>query len=726
MTVAKRVETPVILQMEAVECGAAALAIVLAYYKRYVSLEELRFTCGVSRDGSKAVNMLRAARTYGLKAQGAQTDLQALSELTYPCIAFWEFNHFVVIEGYDERYVYINDPAVGLRTLSYDEFSRGYTGVILLFEPTPEFKPGGEKDSLWKNLKPKIASIKHALLFVVIASLSLTIPNLVIAGMSKIFIDDILIRQVSGWLIPMLWGMLFTGIMIGVLTWVKEFHLLRLQLKLIMSTSAQFFWHVLRLPMSFFTQRYTGDVCSRLSANERISSLISSELSESIVGIINMLVYAVFMLLYDWVLTFIGIFITLLNALVFSFISKSISNSTKRLLQEQGKLTGVEMIGLQGIETLKASGVEDDYFQRWAGYHAKTINSQQKIQFFTTVISVASPLLMGISTAMILGVGGVRIMHGHLTVGTLVAFQYLLFSFNAPLNILLGLANRLQAIRGDFSRLNDVFRNKLDPLVANEKVHAQTSKTLTQKLAGALQFKEVTFGYSPLEEPLFDKINFSVLSGKSLAIVGASGCGKSTLAKLACSLYSPWSGEVLLDDKAYSDIPREVISNTLSFVDQDIFLFESTIRNNLTLWDNSISYEDIEQAIKDAELGELLNNRSSGISSMVLTEGVNFSGGQRQQMELARALVKNPRLLILDEATAALDAITESKIIDNIKRRGCSILFIAHRLSTIRHCDEIIVLHQGKIVQQGSHDALAQQDGVYKNLLLELSNAEAE
>ena len=721
-----RVKTPVILQMEAVECGSAALAIILAYHGYYISLEELRYACGVSRDGSKAINILRAARTFGLKAQGAQADLDSLPELPYPFIAFWEFNHFVVVEGYDDENVYINDPAIGLRTLSHEEFSNGFTGVILLMELTPEFKKGGKKDSLWDNLKVRFASARKALIFIVIASLSLTIPNIILAGFSKIFIDDILIHQLSGWLLPLLWGMFLTALMRGAISWIEEIHLLRLQLKLIMTTSTQFLWQILRLPMSFFTQRYTGDIISRISANDRISAILSSDFSSSFVGLINMVLYAVFMLMFDWMLALIGIGIAAINAMIFLSISEHIANYTKSLLQEQGKLTGIEMVGLQGIETLKASGVEDDYFQRWAGYHAKTINSQQKIQLITSVLTITTPLLMGISTTLILGIGSLRIMDGYLTVGGLVAFQTLLASFNGPLNTLLGLGNKLQAIRGDISRLNDVLRNKEDPQIINEKNLEQSPLQSVHKLKGKLEFETVTFGYSPLDPPLFDGINFSLQEGKTIAVVGPSGCGKSTIAKLACGLYPAWSGTILLDGHRYSDIPRELISQSLAFVDQEIFLFEGTIRDNLTLWDNTIPSEDLEQAIHDAELGTLLTNRSHGLSTTVLSEGVNFSGGQRQQLEIARALAKKPSLLILDEATASLDAITEAKIVDNIRRRNCSALVIAHRLSTIRTCDEIVVLQNGKIIERGTHDELSRSEGAYQQLLMELSHAETE
>ncbi|MBL7478924.1 NHLP family bacteriocin export ABC transporter peptidase/permease/ATPase subunit [Legionella bononiensis] len=717
-----RVKTPVILQMEAVECGAAALAIILAYYHRYVSLEELRYVCGVSRDGSKALNILRAARSYGLKAQGAEADLADLSKLSYPCIAFWEFNHFVVIEGFDNNKVYINDPAVGLRSLTYKEFSLGFTGVVLLFELTSEFVPGGVKDTLWHNLKSRFSGTQNAVLFIILASLFLTIPNILMAAFAKIFIDEVLIRNLSGWLLPLLWGMLLTGLMAAVLTWIEHIHIIKLQLKLVMTTSAQFLWHTLRLPMSFFSQRFSGDISSRIASNDHIAELLSADLSSNVVGLINMVIYALIMMLFDWMLAGIGICIALINALVFFLFAKKIANRSMRLYQEEGKLTGMEMAGLQGIETLKASGVEDDYFQRWAGYHAKTINSQQSIELYSTFMSLLSPILLGVSTALILGIGSLRIMDGYLTVGGLIAFQYVLLSFNEPLNELIGLGTKLQEIRADLSRLNDILNNPEDTELMSKKLNKANTLNAVNQLDGTLTMKNISYGYSPLDEPIVKEINLSLVPGKSLAIVGSTGSGKSTIAKLACGLYKPWCGDIALDNHRYSELSRELISSTLAFVDQDIFLFEGSILDNLTLWDSTVSTTAVEQAIEDAELISLLEQRGLGLTSPVHTQGANFSGGERQQLEIARALVTKPKLLVLDEATSSLDAITEAKIFANLKKRGCSLLVVAHRLSTIRSCDEILVIEQGMIVERGTHESLIQLGGVYKRLLFEVND----
>lgn len=710
--VVKRVKTPTILQMEATECGAAALAIILAYYGRFVSLEELRIKCGISRDGSKAVNMLKAARKYGLVAQGAKAELDALGDLVFPFIAFWQFNHFVVVEGIDAKKVYLNDPATGPRAVTHDDFDQSFTGIVLLFEPGPEFKKGGRQESLQQSLMTRLRGVRTAFLYVTLASLALVIPGIIIPGFTKIFIDEILIRHLSGWLLPLIWGMVFTALLRAGLTWLQQTHLLRLELKLSLTTSTRFLWHVLRLPMSFFSQRYVGDISTRIAANDRLATLLSGDLSTSFVSLISMVFYAIIMFLYDWQLTILGIITALINASLLYHIARGIENSGRRLQQEFGKLSGIEMSGVQAIETLKASGGENYFFQRWAGQHALTLNSQQRIHLYNLSLLILPQLLSGLMTVAVLGLGGWRIMQGYLTVGALVAFQTLLTSFNEPLSTLLGLGSKLQEIRGDLARLEDVLRHPEDARLSIP----QTSQI--KKLQGKLKLQEVSFGYSPLEPPLIENIHLNLQPGGRVAIVGISGSGKSTLAKLICGLYQPWTGEILVDDQPLTTISQTTLSKSIAFVDQDICLFDGTVRNNLTLWDSSIPIAVIEQAIKDAALEQLIIMRPGGLEDQIINSGVNFSGGQRQQLEIARALTTEPSLLVLDEATASLDASTEYQIVQNLKQRGCSLLIVAHRLSTIRECDEILVLQQGKIVARGTHDQLSRVDGPYRQLLL--------
>jgi NHLM bacteriocin system ABC transporter peptidase/ATP-binding protein len=724
---ATRVTTPVMLQMEATECGAAALGVVLAFYGLYIPLEELRVICGVSRDGSKAVNMLKAARHYGLQAQGAKIEADALSELTFPVIAFWEFNHFVVIEGFDNQRIYLNDPATGQRTVRYSDFNRSFTGVILIFEPTEAFHKGGEKTTLKKIITPRLQGFKKSLMFVTFASLALVIPGIIIPGFTKIFIDEVLINKLSGWLVPLLWGIFATALFRMILSWLQQYYLLRLQMKIAITSSARFVWHVLRLPITFFSQRMLGDIESRVAANDRVAQLLSGDISSSIVSLISMAFYIIVLFLYDWQLTLIALFVAFLNAYLLYSVARGIEISSRRLQQELGKLNGIEMGGLQAIETIKATGTENDFFQRWAGYHANTLNSQQRINLYAITLSVLPKLLTSLLTLTVLSLGSWQIMQGSITIGTLVAFQSLIASFNQPLMTLLGLGNELQQIRADLTRLADVQKHPEDPRFSIiTPPSLAKDKSVTQKLQGQLTLRGVCFGYSPLEPPILNNINLTLNPGQRIAIVGNSGSGKSTLAKLICGLYIPWSGEVLWDNQSMAHISPQTLSHSLAFVDQDVFLFAGTVQHNLTLWDASISQEAIERAVSDTLLMPVLAERSRGLSSEVLPAGTNFSGGQRQQLEIARALAQSPSILVLDEATAALDASTEQLLMNNLKKRGYSLLIIAHRLSTIRDSDEIIVMDKGIVVERGKHEALYEQKGAYYRLVQDTSPALSE
>ncbi len=713
----KHIKTPTVLQMEAAECGAAALGIVLGYYGRFVPLEELRIACGVSRDGSKAINMLQAARKYNLIATGAQGDIDTLKELEYPFIIHWSFNHFVVVEGMDEHRVYLNDPARGRRSVFYTEFSKAFTGIILLFKPGPLFKPGGIKPNIWRSLKKRLAHSKNDLIFLILASIAVTIPGMIIPGFSKIFIDDILVRGLNNWVILLLTGLLLTAGLRAMMSWLQQMYLLRLEIKLILTGSAQFLHHVLHLPLLFFDQRYAGDVLERVEANDRIATLLSGDLNNSIVGLLSMVFYAIIMFLYDWQLTLIGLFFAFCNFAILYLAGQHLQDNSRRFLQERGKLNGIEINGLQAIETLKTMGLEDRFFKTWAGYHTKTINSQQQLALLGQILQTLPALLTGLTNVIILGYGSYLIIQGQISVGTLVAFQSLLLMFNSPLLGLLGVGSKLQEIQGDIARLDDALTQPEDVRYGISKTdskkgwHGDTAPTTV-----GLEFKNVSFGYSPLEPPIIKDFNLSLKPGECVAIVGATGSGKSTLAKLACGLYQPWEGHILINDTPLETISPKRLSQLLSFVDQDVFLFEGNISDNLTLWGNA-SDADLKRAAHDAAIDDIIQNRPNHFESAVLEKGANFSGGERQRLDIARALVKNPDILILDEATASLDAITEHNIIKNLKKQHYSLIMIAHRLSAIRDFDNIIVLDSGKIVEQGTHDALLLKNNHYARLL---------
>lgn len=712
----KRVKTPTLLQMEATECGAASLGIVMGYHGRFVPLEELRTECDVTRDGSKASNVLKAARRYGFVAKGFRKEPHSLAHVQPPMIVHWNFNHFLVVEGFKGDQVYLNDPAVGPRVVSREEFEQAFTGVVLVLEPGPDFEKGGEQRSLVRALQKRLQGSELALGFVVLTGLTLVIPGLVIPVFIRVFVDEVLVKGLNDWMKPLLIGMGLTVLINAALTWLREYYLLRLETKLALSTASKFFWHVFRLPIQFFTQRYAGEIGSRVALNDTVAQLLSGQLATTVVSMITVAFYALIMVQYDALLTTIGILIVMLNMVALHYFSRKRADGNQRLLQERGKLLGTAMGGLQTIETLKASGTESDFFVRWAGYHAKTVNAQQKLSIYTQLLASVPTFLTALNTAVILGFGGLRVMDGVLSIGELVAFQSLMASFVAPFNSLVNLGSKFQEVEGDMNRLDDVLRYDVDPQLARAEGQPETTGSRL-KLMGYVEIKNLTFGYSKLSPPLIEDFSLELKPGSRVALVGGSGSGKSTIAKLVAGLYQPWAGEILFDGQPVSALRRSLVNNSLAMVDQDIFLFEGTISDNLTLWNPSTPASDIVQAARDAHVHDVIAARPGGYDSQIEEGGRNFSGGQRQRLEIARALVGNPVITVLDEATSALDPNTEKIIDENVRRRGCTCIIVAHRLSTIRDCDEIIVLEQGRVVQRGTHESMVQVDGPYRSLI---------
>ena len=700
--------------MEAVECGAAALGIVLAYYGRRVPLEELRIACGVSRDGSKASNLVKAARHYGLIAKGYRKETDGVRAMRLPLVVFWNFNHFVVIEGFRKDRVYLNDPATGPRVVTAEEFDGAFTGVVLAFEPGPEFQRGGAKPSLLAALSRRLAGSAAAVAYLLLAGLGLVALGLVIPGFTRVFVDRILVGG-QDWIGPLLIGMGLAAGLRAAVTGLQRYCLRRLEARLAISTASGFLWHVLRLPAEFYVQRYAGDISTRVAINDRVAQLLAGPLANVALNVAVIAFYALLMLQYDAVLTALGVGIALLNVLALRYVARRRVDASQRLLVDKGKLAGTTINGLQTIETIKASGAENDFFARWAGYHAKVLNGHQRLGVVTQWASTVPVLLTALNTAAILTLGGLRVMEGSLTMGMLVAFQSLMTSFLTPVTQLVTLGGTLQDVEGDMNRLDDVVRYRVDPLLAAPAV--PEAPLATVRLAGYLELKGVTFGYSRLEPPLIDGLSLALKPGDRVALVGGSGSGKSTLARLVAGLYVPWAGEILFDGQPRASIPRPVLTCSLAMVDQDIVLFEGTIRENLTLWDASIPEADVVQAAKDAAIHADIAARPGGYDYMAGEAGRNFSGGQRQRLEIARALAGNPTLLVLDEATSSLDPLTEQAIDEALRRRGCTCLIVAHRLSTIRDCDEILVLEGGKVVQRGTHDEMIKVAGPYAQLI---------
>ena len=729
----KRVKTPTLLQMEAVECGAAALGIILGYYGRIVPLPELRRECGVSRDGSKASNMVKAARTYGLQAKGFKKELQQLQDLRPPYIVFWNFNHFLVVEGWSKQRVYLNDPATGPRTVSLQEFDEGYTGVVLVMEPGTQFHKGGRKPSMILSLWKRLQGAAGALVYCVVVGFLLTIVGLAVPVFSQVFVDDILIQGRIHWLRPLLLGMAIAAVLQGALTLLRLRYLRRLKIKLAVGMSSRFLWHILRLPVSFYAQRFAGEISNRTSLNDEVANVLSGRLATTTIDAVMVIFYALVMLQYDWVLTAIVVSFAAVNVLTLQRISRQRVDANQRLLQEYGKAAGASIAALQSIETFKASGLESDFFSRWSGYYTKAINSQQELGVTNQTFSVLPPLLYALSSMLLLVVGGLRVMDGHLSIGMLVAFQVLMQSFLLPVNNLVNFGSTLQELEGNLIRLDDVLDNPTarqgEPLAGKRlKVKGQSENSSLSpfplppspplpRLQGYVELRNVTFGYSRLEPPLIENFNLSIKPGQRVALVGGSGSGKSTIAKLVSGLYEPWAGEIHFDGLPREQIPHQLLTNSVAMVEQDILLFGGTVRENLTLWDATVPDKNLRRACQDAAIDDVISSMSGGYDAELIEGAANLSGGQRQRLEIARALVNNPSILVMDEATSALDAETEKIINDNLRRRGCTCIIVAHRLSTIRDCDEIIVLERGKVVQRGTHQELWHVEGVYSWLI---------
>ncbi len=711
-----RKKVPTILQMEAVECGAASLAMICAYYKKYLPLEQLRVDCGVTRDGVKASNMMKAARRYGFQARGFRKEPADLKTMPLPAIIHWNFNHFVVLERFARDQVFINDPASGPRTVSEEEFDLAFTGVILTFEPGPEFQPGGKKNSFVDSLRDWLSGSRVAITYLVLIGLLMVIPGLIVPAFSKIFIDDILLGGKSDWLKPLLWGMGAVVILQAVLTGLQQHYLLKMETKTAVSNAGKFFWHIFRLPVEFFQQRSVGDITNRLQSNDQVAAFLSRELAETAIGLLTIVFYFIVMLQYSIVLALVSLLMASLSITYLLYSSNKIETLNKKLLQDKGKVMGFSISGLYIIETLKASASESDFFAKWSGYHAKEINSQQRLGKTTQVLLQLPEFLSEFANVIVLFVGGLIIINGHLTIGSLIAFQGLLGSFMTPVNGLTHMGMQMKHVQGDINRLEDVFKYNLDQNVSRE-VEVESEEEAYQKLEGYIEVKDLAFGYNPWDPPLIENFNLSLKPGSRVALVGGSGSGKSTVARLITGIHQPWSGEILFDGKPRENLPRSVMVNSMAVVDQDITLFDGTIKENLTMWDSTISEFNIIRAAKDACIHDDINIRDKGYDHKVNEGGANFSGGQKQRLEIARALAGNPSILILDEATSALDVHTENLVDENIRRRGCTCLIIAHRLSTIRDCDEIIVMDRGKIVERGTHDELKNAGGLYAQLI---------
>lgn len=710
-----RAMVPVIMQMEALECGAASLAMVMAFYGLWIPLEQVRKDCGVSRDGSNARNVLKAARSYGFTAKGFRYEPETLKEKgTFPCIIHWNFNHFVVLNGFKGNKAYLNDPARGEVCISMEEFDDAFTGICLMFEPSEDFKPSGKPKSIFSFAKERLKGTGPAFAMIIMTTVISSLIAIINPAFSRIFMDRLLTGQNPEWFYPFAIGLTAIAVIQIIVSWIKYANLYKIQGKFAMVADSKYMWHVLRLPVEFFSQRMAGDIAGRQAENAGIAGALINTLAPLVFDTAMMLFYLIVMFRYSVVLTVIGLLSMVLNALVSRYISQKRINISRVQMRDEGKLAAVTVSGIEMIETIKASGAENGFFEKWAGNQAAVNDGAIKYQKLNSYLGILPSLILSLCNILILGTGVYLTMNGQFTVGMILAFQGFMASFSAPAQSLTTAGQTLQEMRTNMERIEDVMKYPTDV----EYSEADTSDDITyDKLKGNVELKNVTFGYSKLSAPIIKDFNLTLHTGKSVAFVGSSGCGKSTLSKLISGLYEPWSGNILFDGVPIKKINHEIFTGSLAVVDQDIILFEDTIANNIKMWDNSIEDFEMIMAARDAQIHDTVMERDGGYQYKMLEGGQDFSGGQRQRLEIARVLAQDPTIVILDEATSALDARTEYNVVRSIKDRGITMIVVAHRLSTIRDCDEIIVLDRGEVAERGTHDELMKLNGRYAELV---------
>lgn len=703
---------PVIMQLEMLECGAACFAMIMGYYGKWITLEQARVDCGVSRDGSSAKNIMRAARGYGMEVHAYKLEPEALlKEGPFPCMIHWGFNHFVVLDGFHGNKAVLNDPARGRLVVSWEEFDREFTGVCMTMAPGPDFVPEGARKNVWKYAGERIKGTGSSTIFVALTTVIIAFLGILQPIFNQIFLDRLLTGTNKDWLFGFLVVLgVYSGVLV-LMSWINAIYGLKIQGKISAVGNSSYLWKILRLPMQFFDQRLPGDLVERQSTNASIAGDLVNTFGPLVINSWMMVFYLVLMLRRSLFLTLIGVGSLAINLLVSGWITQRRVNIQRVQMRDQSKFSSAVVTGIDMIETIKASGVEKGYFARLSGYQASVNEGETRFAKFNQWLEIIPRLCGALANLAVLGYGMDLVLNGEMTLGMIMAFQGFLNAFTAPATSMVSAGQSLQEMLTQMERVDDVMNYENDAWFQEREIIDRQ-----EKLSGQIELKNVTFGYSRFAAPVIENFSMKVKPGEKIAIVGASGCGKSTLVKLLTGLSNAWSGEILFDGIEISKMDRDIFTASVSVVDQEVILFDDTIANNISMWDDTMEDGDIITAAKDAQIHEDIR-KAGGYQNKIQEEGRDLSGGQRQRLEIARALAKNPSICILDEATSALDAKTEYEVVNAISKRGITCIVVAHRLSTIRDCDEIIVLDQGQVVESGTHEELMKLDGFYKMLI---------
>jgi len=724
----ERVKVETCLQYEAVECGAASLKTILNYFGKVVELSELREECGITRDGSNALKVLKAAERYGLRCSAFKKSAEEVRQTgQYPCVLFWGFAHFLVLEGFEGDYAYLSDPAQGRIRVPMKEFKEDFTGVGIEMVPTNSFEQGGSEKTPILALPEYLggASIGYVILTFIVATLSL-IPSIAIAGATSQLVNRFLQEREYYFGIPILWVSGISTVLLLAMAVLQYLILRRLQYKVSKELTARLFLKLFTVPYTFYQQRMLGELASRMKLGLTLSEQLVGDIIKFATALWQSIVLLLVTSLISATLSIFCLLVIVGNLAFNIAITNKRKDANRLLAMEEGKMMGVSLQGITDIETLKASGVEIDFLTSWQKHFCEVVERRQVLGIQIGLSFVAGSGSSFFINAMVIGIGGLLIIGGNLTLGGLLSFQFLLAIIVLPIGQLSTISKMIQTLDGLLGRLQDLEKNENDPSIRS--LNFATYKRGSIKGTEALQMinkedqaeikmENMSFGFNRIDPPFINNLNISVKPGSHLALVGGSGSGKTTLIKIFAGLYKPTEGQYLINGRTFEEIDDISLRQTIGYVPQDVFMFNETIGTNLRLWREYISDLEMVKAVKDAAVMEVIKDSPLGFERLLRTGGTDLSGGQRQRLEIARALVCQPKIILLDEATSALDDETERKVLQNLWDRKITTISVAHRMTSALKGDYVLVMEKGAIVERGHPDELISNKGLFCKLV---------